>query len=253
MKSSDSFTLTLPRTLLFIGAPGTGKTTFALQLPKPFLLDCDSNLQGPVRYLKSAGKNPTFLYDTPLTDDAGKPVPRELQFTRCMTLLDEAVKSPNVDTVIIDSLSSLIEMLFVHVLKMQGKTVSADFKTADKKFEYEDWAAFGNLLRKLVFQLKATGKRIVFTAHIKIEQDDLTKTLYKFINCPGATKDYLSGWFEEAWEFFIQTTGMPPNEKAVRKIRTVPDNRSAPLGLKTAAGIPSVVDADAATILSKLA
>lgn len=251
MKSSTTYTPTLPKSLLFIGSPGSGKTTFALQLPKVYLIDCDDNLGGPVRHL-SLTKKPNFLYDTPFTDATGKPLPRELQFNRVIDLIDEAVKHPDVETIVIDSLSTLIEMMFYHILKIQNKSLAKDFKTVDKKFEFEDWAAFGNLLRRLIFELKASGKRFIITAHIKVEQDELTKSLYKFINCPGQTANYLSGWFEEAWEFYIHTSGMPPNEKATRKIRTVPDARSQPLGLKSAAGFTATMDADATTILAKL-
>jgi len=251
MKSSTTYTPTLPKSLLFIGSPGSGKTTFALQLPKVYLIDCDDNLGGPVRHL-SLTKKPNFLYDTPFTDATGKPLARELQFNRVIDLIDEAVKHPDVETIVIDSLSTLIEMMFYHILKIQNKSLAKNFQTVDKKFEFEDWAAFGNLLRRLIFELKASGKRFIITAHIKVEQDELTKSLYKFINCPGQTANYLSGWFEEAWEFYIHTSGMPPNEKATRKIRTVPDARSQPLGLKSAAGFAATMDADATTILAKL-
>lgn len=252
MKSSTGYTPTLPKSLLFIGSPGSGKTTFALQLPKVYAIDCDDNLGGPVRHLRSTSFKGVFKYDSPFTDAAGKPLARELQFNRVIDLISEAVSDPDVETVVIDSLSTLIEMMFYHILKIQNKTLAKDFKSVDKKFEFEDWAAFGNLLRRLIFELKASGKRFIITAHIKVEQDELTKSLYKFINCPGQTANYLSGWFEEAWEFYIQTSGMPPNEKATRKIRTVPDARSQPLGLKSAAGFAATMDADATTILAKL-
>ncbi len=252
MKSSTTFKPSLPQSLLFIGAPGTGKTTFALQLPKVFLLDCDQNLGGPVRYLESQKKTPSFLYGSPLTDDTDTPLPRDKQYARAIDLLEEARLSPEVDTIVIDSLTSLIEILFTHVLKSNGKPVNSDLKISDKKFEFEDWAAFGNLLRKLIFSIKATGKRLIITAHSTVEADELTKTLYKFINCPGKTREVISGWFEEAWEFYIHTSGMPPNETATRKIRTVPDARSQHLGLKSAAGFKATMDADATTILAKL-
>ena len=59
--------------------------------------------------------------------------------------------------------STLIEMMFYHILKIQNKTLAKDFKSVDKKFEFEDWAAFGNLLRRLIFELKASGKRFIIT------------------------------------------------------------------------------------------
>lgn len=252
MRSSTNFTPRLPQSFLLIGSPGSGKTTFALQLPKVGVIDCDDNLGGSVRYLRSINKLQDFKYDTPLRDANDKPIVREQQFTQLCKILDEMVASPDVETIVIDSLSSLVEMLFAHVLMQMKRPISPDFKVADKKFEYEDWAAFGNILRKLIFQLKSCGKRFGLTAHTNVDHDELTKILYRFINCPGAVRNYLSGWFEEAWEFYIATQGVPPNEKAVRKIRTVPDPRSVNLGLKTSVNLPAIVDADPDLILAKL-
>jgi hypothetical protein len=251
MRSSSNFTPQLPKSLLFIGPPGSGKTTFALQIPNCGVIDCDDNLGGPMRWLRLQGLSVDFKYDTPLRDANDKPIPREQQFTQLCKILDEMEADPTITTVVIDSLSSLVEILFIHVLQQLKRPISPDIRTADKKFEYEDWAAFGNILRKLIFKIKAS-KRLIITAHIKVDQDEMTKILYRFINCPGAIKDYLSGWFEEAWEFYIHTQGVPPNEKAIRKIRTVPEARSVTLGLKTAAGLPATMDADAKIILAKL-
>lgn len=205
-----------------------------------------------MRYLRSINALKQFTYDTPLRDENKNPVPREKQFEQVCRILDEMIASPNVETIVIDSLSSLVEILFAHILFQLKRPFSSNLLIADKKFDYEDWAAFGNLLRKFIFALKSCGKRFGITAHVSVDQDDLTKVLYRFINCPGAVRNYLSGWFEEAWEFYIHTQGVPPNEKAIRRIRTVPDARSVTLGLKTSAGLPNTMDADAKTILEKL-
>lgn len=252
MKTSSTYTPALPKTLLFIGAPGTGKTTFALQLPKVFLLDCDQNMGGPVRHLSSKGIKPNYLYDTPFTDSKGAVLSREKQYPRVIELIEEAIASPDVETIVIDSLTSLIELLSAHIINSNKKSLATKLEKPDQKFEFEEWHGFGNCLRRLIFEIKATGKRLVITAHIKVDKDELTKVLHKFINCPGATGNVMSGWFEESWEFYITTSGIGVAEKKTHKIRTSPEANSTNLGLKSAAGFTPTMDVDVSTILAKL-
>ena len=159
---------------------------------------------------------------------------------------------PAVETLVISSLTSFIELAFLQTYKMTGKKLGDYKKTIDPKFEFEQWGAFGSIMRQTIIWLKSSGKRLCVEAHMTVDKEELSGVLTNFIHVPGSIKNVLSGWFEEAWEFYIFTSGMPPNEKAVRKIRTVPDARSVNLGLKTSAGLASTMDADASTILAAL-
>ena len=85
MKSSSDFLPRLPQSFLLIGPPGAGKTTVSLQLPKPFILDCDDNINGPIRYLKTAGKLGTdWFFDCPLRNEDSTPCPQDKQIFRSL-------------------------------------------------------------------------------------------------------------------------------------------------------------------------
>lgn len=253
MKSLSDFTPRLPQSFLIVGSPGTAKTTLALQLPKPFILDCDDNLSGPVRYLKSLNKlNGPVFFDTPLRLADGKPCPREQQYDRSIALLKEACESPQVETLILDTLTSFTEMMFTKTLIVNGKKLGDNVRTFDPKFEYAEWHTFLKIFTQTIYWLKSSGKRICLTAHIEVDKDELTGTLFKFLKCPGQFRNTISGLFEEVWECYIESTGAGSTAKAVRKVRTSPDARSIHLGLKSAAGLGATFDADMDTIINKL-
>jgi hypothetical protein len=247
MKSSSSFTPSPPQSTLIIGVPGSGKTTLALNFPKPFLLDCDGNLNGPVRYLTSENRKPNFLYDSPTFLPDGSRTPLGDVYQRSADLLKEACESKNVETIIIDSATSYCDALMRFALKTNKLSFGTDLKTASAKLTFAEWGIVSEMLRRAVFWLKGSGKKIVWLAHKDVDKDELTGALYNFISIPTKNKNSFAGWFEEVWELVVENTMTAKGPKRIHKLRTAPlSANDAPLGLKSSLGWGSsvVVDAD---------
>ena len=111
-KDMDSTSIKLSATVY--GKAGTGKTTLGATFPKPFFLDLNKGL------LSIRGKDVDYveLYDSTWV---------EIQDT-----LDEAIKSPDHESIIIDSMGEVAEICMKHICQLNRR----------QKPEFADWDAF---------------------------------------------------------------------------------------------------------------
>lgn len=286
MKDSTTLSPTSPNSILILGAPGTGKTFLASCLPSPYFANADNNLMGVIRRRRELKMDsPIYFDELNYTTDkaeltalgmteaqiAALPqsiidqvpsyvIPREWRCRRLVKCLNAALSDPRVKTIVLDSLTTINEILMdevlrkqSHILPKKGDAVLTSFfdsssNNLDPVLEFAHWGAFGKLMKKLLLTLKSSGKLVVFIAHTSAKDDDIG-VARDYIAVPGQLKDVMSGYFEEAWLLKVILRG----QSVERQLITVPTKEAqSPLGLKSAAGLPASSVLDIPALLTTL-
>lgn len=227
---------TLPpsdKAIIIIGDPGTRKTTLALHFPSPYFLDCDNNLSAPVEQTNIRN----FFYDSATRDDAGQIIHPLLRYRHCLTKLNIAATSPEIKTIVLDSLTSLTDII-ISEIKRQEHGLAAATETAQdaadaKALRIQDWGKFSALVKQLVTKLRTCGKIIVVIAHNNFEKDEVDNRFKQFINIPGQSKSTISGLFTDCWHTFMQISGVGAMAKHEFLVRTLPVSETDHRGVKS--------------------
>jgi hypothetical protein len=221
------------KAIIIIGDPGTRKTTLALHFPSPYFLDCDGNMSAPV---ERTGIR-EFFYDRATIDDEGKTIHPLLRYQHCIKCLNAAASDPDVKTIVVDSLTSLTDIIISEIKRQEhGLTAMNDVArdAADAKaLRIQDWGKFAYLIKHLVTQLRTCGKIIVFIAHNTFEKDEVDSRFKQFINIPGQSKSTISGLFTDCWHTMMRVTGMGSNTVNEFIVRTLPVSESDHRGVKS--------------------
>ena len=221
------------RAIIIVGDPGTRKTTLALHFPSPYFLDCDGNMAAPVEQTRIRD----FFYVSAIRDDDGKLIHPADRFLWCVKCLNVAVIDPRIKTIVIDSLTTLSDIILSEVLRQEFGTAAvtdsakdaADFKT----MRIQDWGKFAKLVKNFFSKLRTCGKTLVVIAHNAIDKDETDARYKTFLNVPGQAKNTLSSLFTDCWNTRCVVTGIGAAQKHEFPIRTLPLGDNDHRGIKS--------------------
>jgi hypothetical protein len=228
--------------LLLQGPSGAGKTTVACQFPKPYIIDIDVNLGGTLRFLKDNNLPLPIGFDVLDRNDKGEEVPLKQRYLRLNDCLKAAQMDPNVETIVLDSGTTLTDVLVNEVLRQQGRNLVTDFKDG-RQF----WGFFGNLSKSFLAILTQMRKHIVLIVHEKTMTNTEGAVVYPVkIAWPGQVGQNMGIFFTNVWRCEVQSV---IGGKYQWLIRTMPEYRYE---LKNTLGVPPTFEFKWETIQKQL-
>lgn len=230
--SEDIF---LPRTFLFIGPAGCAKSTFAYRFPKPWVANVDINMSGPKKVLTEEGRPLTVAYDNIHLDDLDKPVDPLKQYLRFTEVLSKAVQSPDYETIIIDSITSLVPVFKNEVLRSLNKPIGT-------QFEIKDWGKLLFLFTDMFTKLRACGKTVIVIGHFDVEKGEVDQVLRYTLAIPGQSAGLMPILATDMFWFAVETIIVNGDPKPKYVIRTIQDERHP--NIKTSLKLPPKFDAN---------
>lgn len=221
MKSITEYDTRKSFALVLQGPAGSRKSTLALQFPSPAILDCDNNLAGPIRHLKTQGVDlSTARYETIRLDDKGNERAPQDCWLHSAKVLSEFVSAPDVRSIIIDSATTYEFFMHDYLLHVSGQLIQPVGK---RQLTQPLWGEVFRLWKEVITKLRyASGKLIVFIAHDKLEKDEITGITQYRIALTGAIQDKLGALVTDVWACDLEEQ---QGGKHVQMVRTVSDTR----------------------------
>jgi len=179
--TKDISTENVFRRFLILGAPGTGKTTFASTFPKPYFFDFDNKM------LVLAGKD--IDYDT-YADTGTTPK----AWRAFIDKLENLLKNPVAEyqTIVLDSFTMLQEIGMNEVQRVNA--------TYGKPVQLKEWGILSGMLNDVLYMLKAvTTMHVVVVVHEEIIKDDESRALSIVPMAMGKLSSYISAFFHEVY------------------------------------------------------
>lgn len=150
--------------ILITARPGVGKTTLAESASRPLLIDLEDGIDRvDACYRKDRIIDATY-------EDFKKDI--------------ETLDFSDYDTVIVDSIGKLIDLMTPFVIKQNSVNAQKDGKTLSLK----GYGAVSTEVSNFIKSVENKGKDIVFIAHVT-ESQDKDGTIKTRVNIPGSTKD----------------------------------------------------------------
>ncbi len=138
---------------IIYGQPGVGKSTLALSMPKPVMIDADMGMARVEKRFQ--------VPSLPLN-----------QYKDVLALLDSPEIDP-FDTIVIDTLGKFIDRMGDQLIKDNPK----NRQTSSSALSMQGWGAVKQEFQSFLRKAKAKGKHLVFVAHEREEKDGDIKTV----------------------------------------------------------------------------
>jgi hypothetical protein len=216
--------------ILIVGDPGMRKTSLALHAPSPYIFDIDNNLAAPARHLKLP-----YFYDKADIDDDNKPVPLPSRYARMVSCLNEACANPEIRTIILDSFTTLTDILIAEIRRQVPKLANPQ-----EPLRIQDWGTFAFLFKHVITSLKQSDKNVICISHQKIEKDESDGRYKTFLNIPGNNANYISGLFTDVLNPYPHITGLNSAQTHQWKVRCLPASDNDHRGIKSSFGFKVV-------------
>lgn len=279
MKSAQEYELEISKSILILGPPGSGKTVLATSFPGAYVLNIDNNLAGPIRWKRANSLDANFKFDDIMSIDdpadlkaAGAKdsdipapkagtitVPRIWRYRLAAAYIEAAAADPSVETIIIDSLTTFNQVIMdevrrqykVPIAETLGTGLTRTVDIRDDKKHWAIWDGYLALSRNLIWELKASGKRLICVGHVTTSEDE-QGVLQKFIAVPGQLREQIAGFFEEVWLIEVNSKMKAGQTQPQRIVKTQPDANERALGLKSAAQLKPKFELDFDELIKKL-
>jgi len=189
--------------VLIYGLPGTGKTVFAATAPTPLIVDVEHGTT-------SLNNHPTLRTTPVIRYKSSKTLEQVImEFTK------ESGETKQFDSLVIDSFS-----------EFQRRVLDEQLSTNSGNARYiPDMQAFNlntNLLRGVAGKLRTLQKHVIVTAHVKEEQDQIGRTLYRPDLTPKLANSLL-GMMDVVGYMQMKTVkGADNKEKVIRELTLTP-------------------------------
>lgn len=217
MKKGNDYNRKGTLSLLLMGTPKSGKTVVAMSFPKPFILDCDNNLRGALKYHEERGEPIKDFY---FADPNAESLEKRWDF--CLKSLEEAIESDEVESIIIDGLSLLSEYLQAMILaNTKGDSTQGSLTIGGEKCMMQShWTPFKTRMARLVMACKASNKPFIMTCHTGgvLRKDGSLESYRPLIS--GQMRDNIAGFFSDCWLCEAKASMKQPTYS----IRTAPKN-----------------------------
>lgn len=183
-------------TLLLKGAPGTRKTTLALQFPRPYVFSFDRNLN-PVRWLTPEQRAQISVCDPFHDMITGELLKNHAVWNNFVKQLEAVLQIPGKFTVVIDSISTLSEILLD---KIQG-TDSPEKRVTQA--EWGDAARYWRWLGDMFLKANDLDKNVIMIGHESIERDKDGAITGIALNMGGKMKTQFDLYFTDSWRTYV--------------------------------------------------